>query len=144
MRTVLVLLVFSLVLGPSVHALAESEPAFLIVVHPQNPHDGVSRAFLADAFLKKRTDWKDGHRIAPVDQAPDAPVRRHFSKRVLKRSVAAVRAYWQRIIFSGRGVPPPELADETAVLTHVRKHRGAVGYISGSTEPRGVKVISIR
>ena len=48
------------------------------------------------------------HPIRPVDLRPNAATRRLFSERMLRRSVAAVRSYWQQRIFSGRGVPPPE------------------------------------
>jgi len=82
---------------------AASPPAYVVIVHPTNPTTSVSRRFLADAFLKKTTRWDNGETIRPVDQAPDTSVRRRFSDEVLKRSVAAVRNYWQQIIFAGRG-----------------------------------------
>ena len=57
-------------------------------------------------------------------------MRRIFSERVLKRSVAAVRNYWQQRIFSGRDVPPPEVEGDEAVVAYVAEHPGAVGYVS--------------
>jgi hypothetical protein len=62
---------------------------------------------------------------------------------VLKRSVAAVRNYWQQRIFSGRGVPPPELDSDEEIVAYVLKHRGAVGYVSGSAELRGTNAIEV-
>ena len=79
----------------------------------------------------------------PVDLKPDSAVRRRFSEHVLNRSVAAVKSYWQQRIFSGRGVPPPELESEQAVLAYVTKHRGAVGYVSTTAEVGNVRVIRI-
>src|SRR5437870_3906017 len=77
-------------------------PVYVVIVHPENPAGTVSRKFLADAFLKKTTRWDHGEVIRPVDLGPDSPVRRRFSEDVLKRSVAAVRNYWQQVIFAGR------------------------------------------
>ena len=82
--------------------------------------------------------------IRPVDQSADSAVRRRFSEEVLQRSVTAVRSYWQQVIFSGRDVPPPELAGDGTVLEFVRNHTGAVGYISGSASSAGAKVLSVR
>jgi ABC-type phosphate transport system substrate-binding protein len=124
---------------------ARAEDAgFRVIVHPGNPTTSVSGEFLADAFLKKRSSWDDGEPLRPVDLRPKSDVRRKFSDRVLKRSVAAVRSYWQQQIFSGRGVPPPELDSEEAVVGYVLKHRGAVGYVSGSAEVREAKTVAIR
>jgi ABC-type phosphate transport system substrate-binding protein len=134
-----VLLVFAF---PSAVARADS-PEFRIVVHPQNPNGAVTREFLNDAFLKKATRWKDGESLRPVDLRSDSAVRKRFSQTVLKRSVAAVRSYWAQRIFSGRGVPPPELDSDAAVIEYVLKHRGAVGYVSSATKLGQAKVVSI-
>ena len=63
--------------------------------------------------------------------------------RVLRRSVAAVRSYWQQRIFSGRGVPPPELDDDAAVVRYVLKYPGAIGYVTEGTPLEGAKVVTI-
>jgi hypothetical protein len=123
---------------------AGSATRFRIVVHPQNPVAAVERDFLADAFLKKTLRWPDGEAIEPVDQRLDAPARQQFSEHVLRRSVFAVRSYWQQRIFTGRGVPPPELESDEAVLGYVRSHRGAVGYVSERAATSTVRVITLR
>jgi hypothetical protein len=52
----------------------------------------------------------------------------------LKRTVAAVRSYWQQRIFSGRDVPPPELDSDASVIAYVERTPGAVGYVSGDAK----------
>lgn len=119
---------------PSTRALADKPPPppYRVVVHPSNPTTQASRKFLTDAFLKKTTQWPNGTTIHPVDLLPDSPVRHRFSEDVLKRSVAAVKNYWQQVIFSGRGVPPPELTNDDEVIQYVMKHEGGIGYVSGT------------
>jgi hypothetical protein len=119
-------------------------PDFRIIVHPKNPTGHVSKEFLSDAFLKKTTRWKDGESLRPVDLRPDSSARKRFSESVLKRSVAAVRSYWAQRIFSGRGVPPPELDSDDAAVDYVLKHRGGVGYVSAGAKLGTVKVVSIQ
>ena len=79
-----------------------------------------------------------------MDLRFDSPVRSHFSNAILKRSVAAVRSYWQQRIFSGRGVPPPEVDTEAAAVRYVRQNRGGVGYVSSTADIREVKVLAVR
>ena len=137
-----VLLALSLIAGG--WAAAAQAPGFRVIVHPENPALSVERAFLADAFLKKTTRWSGDQPIYPVDQAPDSATRERFSEQILRRSVFAVRSYWQQRIFAGRGLPPPELESDEAVLRYVRSRPGAVGYVSERAELGGVKVLGVR
>jgi ABC-type phosphate transport system substrate-binding protein len=123
---------------------AQSAPDFVVIVNAKNRTESASRELVADAFLKKTTRWSDGETIRPVDQSPDAEVRKRFSKAVLKKSVAAVRSYWQQKIFAGRGVPPPELDSDEAVVKYVQKHEGAIGYVSPGVELGTARPLPIR
>lgn len=136
-------LLLALVFAVTAPALA-GDTDFRVVVHPSNPASNLEKDFVADAFLKKVTRWPDGEVAKPVDLRPDSAVRRRFSDSVLKRSVGAVRSYWQQRIFSGRDVPPPELDSEEAVVSYVAKYPGAIGYISTSTKLSGVKELPLR
>lgn len=126
------------------HGLAgEAVPEFRVVGHPALPVATVSRKFLADAFLKNITRWPNDDAIRPVDQLPSSEARHRFSDDVLKRSVSAVKIYWQQRIFAGRGVPPPELESDAAVVRYVESNPGAVGYISGRASQGKTKVLTL-
>jgi ABC-type phosphate transport system substrate-binding protein len=127
--------------NPSAHA---DDLDFLVIVNAGNPESRATRGFLADAFLKATTRWDDGELIRPVDLRPNSPVRAAFADKVLRRSVAAVRSYWQQRIFSGRDVPPPELDTDDAVVSYVAEHRGGIGYVTKSAKLGGTKAISIQ
>jgi ABC-type phosphate transport system substrate-binding protein len=118
--------------------------AYQVIVNPANAVTSLDRQFLADAFLKKTTEWPSGDVIQPVDLPPDSPVRRMFTEEVIHRSVSEVKVYWQQRIFSGRDVPPPELDTDGAVVAYVLKHDGAVGYVSGAAAAGGAKVVAVR
>jgi ABC-type phosphate transport system substrate-binding protein len=121
-----------------------SSPVYLVIVHSSNPTAGVERKFLQDVFLKKTTTWPSGDLIRPVDLAPSSPIRRQFTEDVLRRSVEAVRSYWQQRIFSGRDLPPPELDSDEDVVRYVLKYDGAVGYVSSGAPLNGSKVLAVR
>ncbi len=125
-------------------ARAQSTPAFRILVHPDNPATSLSRDFVTDVFLKRTTRWGDGETAHPVDLRADSSVRKMFSEGVLRRSVSAVKRYWQQRIFSGRELPPPELENDEAVVGYVLKHRGAIGYVSGSAKIDRTKSVAVQ
>ena len=145
-RSLLVALVVGLVwLAPKTAAKgAQDSVRFVVVIHPKVHMASAPTEFVADVFLKRTTRWSDGMYVRPVDLKPTSPVRKRFSESVLKRSVAAVRSYWQQRIFSGRALPPPELESEQAVIDYVSKHPGGVGYVGANTELAGVKVLTLR
>jgi len=126
------------------HVAGADDSGLRIVIHPSNPLSAASRDFVTDAFLKKTTSWQHGGAILAVDLRPDNAVRRRFCLSVLKRSVGAVRSYWQQRIFSGRDVPPPELDSEDGVVAYVAKYPGGIGYVSAATKLTGVKELLIR
>jgi ABC-type phosphate transport system substrate-binding protein len=115
-----------------------------VIAHPKTPVSKVDKKFVTDAFLKKRTRWNDDLAIRPVDLGASSSVRRRFSEELLGRTVEAVRRYWSQQVFSGRGVPPPQVSSEDAVVDYVLKNPGAVGYVTESTDVRGAKVIHVR
>jgi hypothetical protein len=123
---------------------ADTPPPFRVVAHQDVPGTSISREFLANAFLKNVTRWPDSQALRPVDLKLVAGARKGFSEAVLRRSVAAVKAYWQQRIFSGRGVPPPALDSDQAVLDYVASNPGAVGYISGTASVGTAKVMTVR
>lgn len=139
------LLIFLLAcLSAVVQAQPHSGRGFVVIVHPTNPISSVTPAFLADVFLKRTTRWSSGETIRPADLGRGASTRVRFSETVLRRSVAGVRAHWQQIIFSGRGVPPVEVDDDAAAVRFVLRHRGAIAYVSPEVNVGRAKVVAIR
>jgi ABC-type phosphate transport system substrate-binding protein len=143
----LVLLLITLpgsVLSGRGSARAEAVPDFRVIVHPDNPATSFTRDFVAEAFLKRTTRWGDGEALRPVDQRSTSTVRRKFSDSVLRRTVSAVKNFWQQRIFSGRDLPPPELESDEAVVSFVVSHKGAIGYVSGGAKLDKARPVSVQ
>jgi ABC-type phosphate transport system substrate-binding protein len=117
--------------------------AFEVIVNAANPSAVLPAPEVSRMFLHKALQWPNGLRVVPIDQPEDSPARDAFSRAVHGKSAAAVKAYWQRMIFSGRDVPPPERAS-AEVLSLVRSDLGAIGYVlPGTPLGDGVKVLKI-
>lgn len=138
-----------LLIGAAAAGLMASAPAlaaqdFLVIVNEANETEAISRNDLAQIFLKRTTEWSNGSPVVPVDLTESSPVREAFSQSVHGRPVSAMKAHWQRQIFSGRGVPPVEKAAESEVIEYVRANRNAVGYVrNGSSLGSGVRTLRI-
>jgi ABC-type phosphate transport system substrate-binding protein len=119
------------------------EPRYWVVVNPHNPTDTLRRDEVSRLFLKKITRWSDGRPAVPVDLVLSAPAREAFSRDIHRRSAAAIKKYWQQMVFSGESAPPPEVASEEDVLAIVRSDPAAIGYVSDEVVLHGVKIVDI-
>lgn len=135
----------SILVALATAAMAAEPPrsGYVVIVHPGTRISRLDRKFLAEIFLRRATRWPDDTPIHPVDLGPDARARVRFSQEILSRSVQSVRSYWQQRIFSGQGLPPPELADDAAVVSYVATHPGAVGYVASGTPLDGVTAVEL-
>ncbi len=119
------------------------EIGYRVIVHPDNPASSISKNDLSRFLLKKKKRWDHGVPVDPVDLDSKSAVRATFTKDVHGRSVSSIKNFWQRQIFSGREVPPPEVASDAAVIAHVQSNPGGIGYVSASAQLDGVKEIAI-
>ena len=120
------------------------DQSFRVVVNKANPVSSLTRAELSAIFMRRVRSWPDGTEIRPVDHRVEAQVRERFSRAVHGKSVPYVIRYWQRLIFAGRGIPPPEVQSGGAVMALVRANRGAIGYVDAATPVAAdLKVIEV-
>jgi hypothetical protein len=115
--------------------LAGSAGAEDIVVIANPAAAPISKEQIADIFLARNNAW------TPIDQSAGSSIYAEFYKKATGRDTAQVKAIWSRILFTGRGVPPKQLLDSTAVKKAVAANPKAVGYIEKSAVDASVKVI---
>ena len=123
---------------------AQEHPGYKLVVNAGNPISSLPVREVSRLFQKKVTRWNNGGAVVPVDLPANSPVRVGFTRAVHGKSVSAIQAYWQRMIFSGRAIPPVEKASDGDVLAYVGANVNAIGYVSaGAPLGSNVKVLNI-
>lgn len=129
-----VLLLAALLSGAAVADIA-------VVVNPANAN-AVSADDLNRLFLGRASSFADGSKATPLNMAEGTAARDEFDSKVLNRSAAQLKAYWSKLVFTGKGTPPKELADDAAVKAAVAADSGAIGYISSGSVDSSVKVVA--
>ena len=112
----------------------------LVIASPAVPDAAISVRQLADIYSLKKTFWADSTRVVPVNREISSAERDHFSEAVFNLSPEELAEYWYRLNFQGK-LPPLVQTSDQAVLGFVRSVPGAIGYISGGSVPKGVKVL---
>ncbi|SDZ94468.1 phosphate ABC transporter substrate-binding protein [Alkalimonas amylolytica] len=114
--------------------------ALVIVVHPTNAieltTDDVSRLYLGRA----RT-FPNGESAVPINLAEGMPAREIFDQRALSRSSAQLKAYWSKLVFTGKGTPPQEADSHEEVLKLVATNPSIIGYVPASAADERVRVV---
>lgn len=77
----------------------------------------------------------------PLDQPDSAPIKSQFYDKALGRDLSQMKATWSRIVFTGKGRPPKELVDASAVKKEIAANPRAIGYIDASAVDGTVKVL---
>ena len=116
-------------LGLAAPCAAQQDVSYRVVVHVTNPVARLTRDQASQIFLRKVALWDTRKPVLPVDQPPDSPVRRAFTKQVHRRTIASVQTYWQQQTFAGRGVAPPERGSDADVLNYIRQFPNGIGYV---------------
>ncbi|MCC5826397.1 phosphate ABC transporter substrate-binding protein [Alkalimonas sp.] len=112
-----------------------------IIVHPGN-NASVDQSELNRLFLGRGNSFSDGSRATPLNLAEGVPAREHFDTQVLNRSSAQLKAYWSRLVFTGKGTPPAEHPNAAAMKAAVAADPSAIGYISASDVDDSIKVVA--
>lgn len=125
--------------------LAAGAEGFVVVVHADNPTPSLDPRTVGRMFLKKWNRWENGAKVVPVNLPAGSPVREAFTREVHGKDVPAIEEYWQRMIVSGRDVPPATVATPEEVFELIRESPGGIGYVAaGTVLPDWVRALPIR
>jgi ABC-type phosphate transport system substrate-binding protein len=111
------------------------------VVSAKSPITTLSMSQVAEIFLGKVSRYPNGLQAFPIDQAEDSAIRDEFYSKVVGRTAMQVKAYWARIIFTGRGQPPPTVSGDLEMRRRISENSAAIGYIDRSVVDASVRVV---
>ena len=112
-----------------------------VIVNPANGN-AVTADELNRLFLGRSSSFADGSKAMPLNLAEGQAGRDEFDSKVLNRSSAQLKAYWSKLVFTGKGTPPKELTDDAAIKAAVAADATAIGYISSGSVDDSVKVVA--
>ncbi len=118
-----------------------AQAEILVVVHPSNPTNSMTKSEVSALYLGRYQAFKDGSFALPFDQEADGESRKEFYQQLTGKNVSYINAYWARILFTGRATPPRQVEDSAAVINVVKKNPSAIGYVTAGTKLNGVKVV---
>lgn len=131
-------LLFSSILSYSTATFAE----VVVIVHPDNTNQ-LDGAAVKRLFLGKEKKFPDGQPASPLNQTVDTATRQMFDEQVLERNSSQIAAYWSKLVFTGKGVPPKEVSGDAEVISSILQDANAIGYVHRDAVTGDVKVIAL-
>ena len=120
------------------HAMAAD---LVVIVSAKSPVTALRPDQVAAIFLGQSARFPDGSEAVPLDQRLGAPLRDVFYQRVASKTPPLLKAWWSKMVFTGRGQPPAEVADSAAVRRRVAENPDLVGYIDRSALDVSVRAV---
>ena len=101
----------------------------VVIVSARSPVEALRPDQVAAVFLGQSARFPDGTVATAIDQPIGSSQRDGFYQRLAGKTPALLKAHWSKMVFTGRGQPPRELAGNAAVRQAVASDPGAIGYI---------------
>ncbi|MDP5041401.1 MAG: phosphate ABC transporter substrate-binding protein [Paraglaciecola sp.] len=130
----------SAVIGCSISFYSNAE--VVLIVHPSNDAS-IDAKTAQRIFLGKENKFSNGKEALPINQVPESASRASFDTDTLGRSSTQVAAYWSKLVFTGKGIPPKEVNSDAEVIAIVSGNQDAVGYVDSASVTGAVKAISL-
>lgn len=119
------------------HAAAE----LVVVVSARSPVASLRAGQVTDIFLGQVGRFPDGSEAVPLDLPIGSPLRNEFYAKVAHKSAPLMKAHWTKMIFTGRGHPPKEVASSAAVRKMVADNPALIGYIEKAALDASVRPV---
>ena len=141
MRSFFSFLVTVAILAGSMFDAAASE--LVVIVSARSTAPVLRSDQVAAIFLGQSAQFPDGANVAAIDQPVGSSTRDEFYTRVASKSPALLKAYWSKLLFTGRGQPPREVDGNAAVKKLVADTPGLIGYIDRSALDATVRPVLV-
>jgi ABC-type phosphate transport system substrate-binding protein len=113
----------------------------LIIANTNANASSASKAELRSYFLKKRSSWKGGGRVIPVNSPAGSRLRKAFQSKVLSMSESDEDEYWKNEGIRRGGQKPAEISNTLKAVYHLR---GSVSYVFRKDYKGGVvKILAV-
>ncbi len=112
-----------------------------VVVHPSNSVT-LNPEAIAQIYLGRSKSFPDGKAALPLGQAESSKTTEQFNQKVLNKSGSQIKAYWSKLVFTGKGTPPKEINSDAEMLDLVSQNPSVIGYVDKASVTDKVKVLA--
>ena len=125
---------------PTAEAQAQAEAPIVLVAGPATAIPPLSKEQAAQLYLG-RASTLPGDTAVSLADLPAGPTRDRFYARLTGKNASQIRAHWSRMVFTGRALPPREVADIDELLALLAADPNLIGYLPAADAEGRVKIL---
>lgn len=133
------ILIFIIMILLQVFFCARAE--VLVVVSQNSNVQSLTKSEVVDIFMGRFATFPNGDKAKVFDLAPKSPLKSEFYEKLVNRTEAQIDAYWARLLFSGRRVPPVKTDSSAHLIDELVSTSYGIGYISSQDLTDSLKVV---
>jgi ABC-type phosphate transport system substrate-binding protein len=115
----------------------------VVIVSAKSPVTVLQQREVAEIFLAEAARPPGAACAVAVDQKLGSAARDEFYSKVAARTPELMKAHWTKMMFTGRGQPPREVAGNAAVRRMVAADPTLIGYIDRSALDASVRAVLV-
>ncbi|MFT5634639.1 MAG: hypothetical protein ACI89T_000065 [Cognaticolwellia sp.] len=94
-------------------------------------------------YSMRQVHWQNGIPIVVYVLVSKNPLHQKFCREQLRLFPYQLDRIWHKLTFSGYGVAPIEVANESELIQAIKSTKGAIGYVENLSEVKDVNIIKI-
>lgn len=111
-----------------------------VIVHPANAAS-VSDSDIKNFYLGRQKTFANGETAVLLSLSEGHPSRSEFNTKALGKSDAQLKAFWSKVLFTGKGTPPKDVSDAEMVKL-VGNNPNMIGFVDAASVDSSVKVVA--
>ncbi len=112
-----------------------------VVVHPSRSVASLDDKEISRIFLGKSKSFPEGDSASPILQSKNEAVHEKFTKKMCRKSASQFKAFWSRLVFTGKAKLPQEAKSDDEVKELIAANPNMIGYIDSDAVDSSVKVV---
>lgn len=109
-----------------------------VIVHPSN-QQAITDTDVKNLFTGRQKSFADGSPAIVLNLTSGDATQSAFNNKALGRSDAQLKAFWSKVMFTGKGNPPKEV-DSAEMLKLIAENPSIIGVIDASQATSAVRI----
>lgn len=112
-----------------------------VVVNVRANIGAISKQDVINIFLGPYRGLPNGELAQPINQHESNAIRDDFYRLLVNKRAHEIKAYWSRLMFSGKIKPPIETESSQEVVALLLKSNRAIGYVDRKEVDNRLRVV---
>lgn len=99
-----------------------------VIVHPSNGA-ALDKDSIQRIYLGKTRAFPGGGEAVAISLKEGTPAEADFTKNVLSKSAKQLKAYWAKMVFTGKGTPPRQIDSAEEMVKLISANPNLIGFV---------------